>query len=272
MLDDNASVAIREIGAPDGSFISRELVHKRDSSLRMRAPLRPGDYEIVGYNNGAALKEASAVFRVRFSVAAISDGAYSVTLDKSSYHPSEQMSVFASGVPREMIEDSAMVGLFKRDADANDYMLYEYIRRKDEKITMRAPFEPGDYEIRGFSNGFTLSEFTVTARIPFKVEGSALGAYNAVPAKQSYAPGEKMTVNVNGVPKYMLDDGAILCISGKDTKSGEFVACKYIVASGGSYEFDAPSSAGEYEIRGYTNKYFLADSTIAAKNVFRVVD
>ena len=272
MLNDNASVAIREIGASDGSFISRELVHKRDSSVRMRAPLKPGDYEVVGYDNGAALNEAAVVSRARFSVAAISDGAYSVTLDKSSYHPSEQMSVFASGVPREMIEDSAVVGIFRRDADANEYMLYEYIRRKDEKITMRAPFKLGDYELRGFSNGFALSEFTVTARVPFKVEGSALGAYNAAPAKQNYAPGEGMTVSVNGVPKYMLDDGAILGISERDAKPGEFVAYKYIVASGGSYEFDAPSSAGEYEIRGYTNKYFLADSTLAARNIFKVVD
>jgi hypothetical protein len=272
MLNDNASVAIREIGAPDGAFISREIIHKRDSLVRMRAPLKPGDYEVVGYNNGAALNGAAAVFRVKFSVAAISDGAYSVTLDKSSYRPSEQMSVFASGVSREMIEDNAMIGIFKRDADAKDYMLYEYISRKDEKITMRAPFAPGDYELRGFSNGFVLSEFTTTACIPFKVEGSALGAYNAIPARQNYAPGEGMTVLVNGVPKYMLDDGAILGISERDAKPGEFVAYKYIVASGGSYEFDAPSSAGEYEIRGYTNKYFLADSTLAARNVFKVVD
>jgi hypothetical protein len=272
MLNDNASVAIRGIGASDGSFISREFVHKRDSSVRMRAPLEPGDYEMVGYDNGAALNKAAAVARAPFSVAAVSDGAYSLTLDKSVYHPSEQISIFASGVPREMTEDNAMVGIFKREAAPNAYMLYAYIRRKDEKIVMRAPFEPGDYELRGFSNGFVLSEFTMTAKVPFKVEGSALGAYNAVSVKENYAPGEEMTVNVNGVPKYMLDDGAILGISERDAGPGEFVAYKYIVASAGSYEFDAPSSAGEYEIRGYTNKYFLADSTLAARNVFRVTD
>ncbi|MDR2779717.1 MAG: hypothetical protein LBB28_01165 [Synergistaceae bacterium] len=272
MLNDNASVVIRGIGAPNGEFISRELVYKRDSSVRMRAPLNPGDYEMVGYDNGTILNEAAAVVRAPFSVAAISDGAYSVTLDKSSYHPSEQMSVFASGVPRDMIKDNAMVGIFKRGATSKEYMLYEYIKRKDEKITMHAPFEPGDYELRGFSNGFALSEFTMTAMVPFKVEGSALGVYNAVPAKQDYAPGEEMTVSVNGVPKYMLDDGAILGISERDAKPGEFVAYKYIVAGRGSYAFDAPSSAGEYEIRGYTNKYFLADSTLASRNVFRVID
>jgi hypothetical protein len=137
---------------------------------------------------------------------------------------------------------------------------------------MRAPFEPGEYELRGFSNGFALSEFTMTAKVPFKVDGSALGAYYAAPAKQNYVPGEEMTINVNGVPEYMLDDGAILGISEKDAKPGEFVAYKYIVASVGSYEFNAPSSAGEYEIRGYTNKHFLADSTLASKNIFSVTD
>jgi hypothetical protein len=195
MLNANASLAVRETGAPDGAFISRELVHKRDGSVRMRAPLEPGDYEMVGYDNGAVLNEAAAVFRAPFSVAAISDGAYSVTLDKNSYHPSEQMSVFASGVPTEMIEDNAMVGIFKCNAASKEYMLYEYIKRKDEKIIMRAPLEPGDYEIRAFSNGFALSEYTMTAKIPFKVEGNALGAYNAVPAKRNYAPGEEIKVS-----------------------------------------------------------------------------
>jgi hypothetical protein len=53
-----------------------------------------------------------------FSVTAFSAGAYSVTLDKSTYHPSEQMMVFVSSVPREMVKDNAMVGLFKRNADS----------------------------------------------------------------------------------------------------------------------------------------------------------
>jgi hypothetical protein len=272
MLKSNAVVIIREVGTPDGTFVSREFIHKRDCLVRMRAPVKPGDYEMIGYDNGIMLGETAVAARVVFSVASFSLGGYDVILDKSSYHPSERMTVFVSGVQRDMIENSAVVGIFKHDAASGEYMFYEYVRRNNEKITMRAPFEPGEYEVRGFSNGFNLSSFTMTAKVPFKVEGSALGAYHAVPVRRRYAPGEKMTINVNGVPKYMLDDGAILGITSRNAKPGEFVAYKYIAASGGSYAFDAPSSPGEYEVRAYTNKYFLDDSTLASRNTFMVAE
>ncbi|MDR1137025.1 MAG: hypothetical protein LBK91_01765, partial [Synergistaceae bacterium] len=63
MLDNNAVVAIRRLDAPDGGFVSREFIHKRDCTVRMRAPMKPGDYEVIGYDNGIVLNETTVSAR-----------------------------------------------------------------------------------------------------------------------------------------------------------------------------------------------------------------
>jgi hypothetical protein len=176
------------------------------------------------------------------------------------------------GAPRSMIDDNAIVGLYRRNALPGEYISYEYIRRPVEQVTFRAPLEPGEYEAMAFTNGHILSEETMAARIAFTVEGSALGAFRASPAKPNYAPGETMAVKFDGVPKYMLDDGAMLGICEAGSEHGKFLAFKYIAESGGTYDFDAPLAAGEYELRGYTNRNFLAESTVASLCRFSVVE
>jgi hypothetical protein len=87
MAESNAMVAIRSLDAPEGVFLSREFIHKRDEAILMRAPLKPGDYEIVGYDNGTTFNADTAVARVAFSVSESSSGAFFASLDKSSYRP-----------------------------------------------------------------------------------------------------------------------------------------------------------------------------------------
>jgi hypothetical protein len=81
-----------------------------------------------------------------------------------------------------------------------------------------------------------------------------------------------MAVKFGGVPKYMLDDGAVLGICEAGAEHGKFLAFKYISESAGTYGFEAPQAAGEYELRGYTNRNFLTKSTVASVCRFSVAE
>ncbi|MDR1965884.1 MAG: hypothetical protein LBQ36_04175 [Synergistaceae bacterium] len=272
MIGDSAVVGIRAPGAPHGKFASWEYIHKRDESFKLRAPLVRGPYELAGYSSGSVFTEGTAVAKAPFSVSGDSAGAYSATLGKKSYSPMEPIVVTVSGVPQEMLDDNALVGVFRDGAAPGKYLSCEYVRSAYGQVGLQAPREPGKYELRGFSNGQVLTDATTVSKTEFTVEGNSLGTYSAAPVKLSYAPGEEMTVNVNGVPKYMLDEGAVLGICAKGARQGEFLAYKYIAGSDGAYVFNAPAEKGEYEIRGYTNKDVLGEHTVASVASFNVGD
>jgi hypothetical protein len=267
MIDANAVIGIR---AANGALLSRGYVNRSEEILRLRVPAEAGDYEVVGYDNGAELNDARIVARAPFAVEGASDGAFSVTLDKREYRPSEPIGAFVSGAPRGMREDSAIIGVCRAEAPSGGFISYEYVRRESEILTIRAPREPGDYEMRAFTNGAELSELTMAARIPFSVGGSALGTFAASLPKPRYAPRETMEVMVAGVPRYMLDDGAVAVLCKAGAEHGKFISSKNITAPNGSCEFEAPSGRGNYEIRCYTNGDILTEETLAAVAQFRV--
>lgn len=169
MIESNAVVGIKPEGSPEGALLCREYIHKREAVIRLRAPITAGNYEIVGYDNGTVLNDRTEAVKMPFTVENNSGGAFLVSLDKQNYSPSEEILAFVSGVPREMRDDNAMIGIYRSGAPHGKYSEYEYIRRESEKITLSAPNGPGDYEIRAFSNGSILSGATMTARIPFTV-------------------------------------------------------------------------------------------------------
>ena len=267
MLEANAAVVVL---APGGAILSREYIHKRDSALNLRAPLAPGRYELAGYADGASAGGPNAVARVPFTVMESSAGAFSVSLDKEEYSPAELIKAFVSGVPGEALAGNALAGMYASGGPPGKYISYEYVRRNGETLSFRATNQPGEYEIRAFTNGEALSELTTAARVPFRVSESASGAFSVSTPKENYSPREMMTVNVNGVPKHMLDGGALLSVSVSGAEPGKFISYKYITVPDGSYEFEAPQAAGEYEIIGYTNNNILSDATLAARARFMV--
>ena len=188
MIELNAVVGVKADCSPDGALLNREYIHKRESTLKLRAPVMPGSYAIVGYDNGTVLNGRTEAARVSFVVENSSEGAFPVSLDKRNYSPSEQIIASVFGVPREMRDDNALIGIYRSGAPQGRYSEYEYIRRENERIVFRAPNQPGMYEIRAFSNGSVLSDATMTARLPFTVGGFAPGSFNVTLSEDYYDP------------------------------------------------------------------------------------
>ena len=270
MIERSAVIGIKPADSPNAALLYREYIHKREETLKLRAPISAGSYVIVGYNNGTVLNDRTEAVKIPFTVEKNSDGAFFVSLDKKNYSPSEQVIAFASGVPREMRDDNALMGIYQSGAPQGNFSEYEYIRRESERIVFRAPTAPGEYEIRAFSNGSVLSDATMTARIPFTVDGLAIGSFNATLPKSYYAPGETVPVDVGGVPQYIINDGAVLGICEAGAPHGAFLTFNYIVSAAGTYLFHAPDKTGEYEIRAYINLNLMTEATLASVARFTV--
>ncbi|MDR1916898.1 MAG: toll/interleukin-1 receptor domain-containing protein [Synergistaceae bacterium] len=197
---------------------------------------------------------------------------YSFKIDKASYMPAEPIFVNLSAVTQKMIEEGAIVGVAHTGDKQGEYISSEFIGNDKTRIKLRAPLERGEYEVRGYKSGNVLTEHTLVGASPFTVEGAASGEFSVAIDRREYAPSENIKVNVAGVPKYMLDDNAVVSLCRSDAKPDEFIACAVIGTRDQEFIFYAPSSAGEYEIRGYSNNDVFAAPTIVAAEKFNVLE
>jgi hypothetical protein len=197
---------------------------------------------------------------------------YSIVLDKASYTPAEPIFINVSGVPQEMLDAGAIAGVCGIGAPQGEFLSYEYITDGQARIMLRAPLETGRYEIRGYSSGNVLSKKTLAASVKFAVAGNSMGAFSIGLDKTRCAPGENITANVTGVPKNMIDDGAIVGVYRADAAPDKFITYVSIGERDSELVFSAPGDAGEYEVRGYANNDVLAESAVTARVPFKVAD
>jgi hypothetical protein len=268
MIEERAMIGVRPAGSGGAGFLSWEYVTKRQETIRLRAPAEKGGYEIAGFAESAAFNDPAIA--APFTVSADASGAYSVTLGKTEYLPGAPIEARFSGISRSMLSDNVYAGIYKAGAPPGESVAYEYVRRADQPLSLRAPLEPGAYELRGFSNGEVLTEATTAARLPFTVKNGSGGAFALTAAKTSLAPGEEISIIVEKVPKYMTEDGAVVAICAKGARDGQFAAFQYIGGAEGEYVFKAPEAPGDYEIRAYTRGDVFNETTRAARAGFSV--
>ncbi|MDR2455585.1 MAG: toll/interleukin-1 receptor domain-containing protein [Deltaproteobacteria bacterium] len=77
-------------------------------------------------------------------------GIFEVTAEKQTVAPKEVFEVSVKGVPAHMLEQKAMVGLYRLESGVEDFIYFVEIDKADEVIRLEAPAAPGDYEIRAF--------------------------------------------------------------------------------------------------------------------------
>ena len=78
----------------------------------------------------------------------------SISPDKAAYTLKEEMKITVTGVTSEMEDNYAFVSITKQKARPEDYGTYEYARdlyETDGVWTVKAPEEPGDYEVRFYA-------------------------------------------------------------------------------------------------------------------------
>jgi hypothetical protein len=198
-------------------------------------------------------------------------GTYSIGLVKTAYAPAEQIHINVSGLSQGMIDDGAIVGVCKVGSPHGEFLSSEFVRDVEGSFTLYAPLEAGKYEIRGYSSGNALGDATLASNVPIMVEGSASGAFSLEIGKQEYGPGEVIRTKVAGVPKYMLDDGAIMGVYAVGAPHDKFMT--YVSVRERDLEaslLDAPLDAGYYEVRAYASGKIWTDETLVAAVKFTV--
>jgi hypothetical protein len=174
-----AMICIAPAGAAHGQYITQQpiteqLVEKADTEkasavIRLHVPAEHGKYEIRLYDNDQSLTSSSLIGSARFTVQGDSRGVFSVVIGKTSYAPQERIDIQVSNVAKRMIEDGALVGLFRKNAARGEFMMYENISDRDKYMSFDAPYEPGEYEIRAHINGILLDTPTLVVSLPFVV-------------------------------------------------------------------------------------------------------
>jgi hypothetical protein len=164
MVGDGAIVGVCSADAGPGEYISYEYLDMKDESVKLRAPLSPGVYSIRGYTSNSTMGDSFS-----FAVNGDSSGAYSISLDKPSYSPGENINVYVRGAPRYMVDDGAVVGVYRLDAGPDDFITRVNIYKGDDEVLIFAPSVGGLYEVRGYSNDSILTDSTVVAKTSFSV-------------------------------------------------------------------------------------------------------
>jgi hypothetical protein len=78
-------------------------------------------------------------------------GAYEIELDKTVCVPGETIIVTVSGVPDEMLRDKPYVAVHTLDGGHREYMSWDWVSGSSGNISLNAPLEPGEYEIRAYA-------------------------------------------------------------------------------------------------------------------------
>jgi hypothetical protein len=196
---------------------------------------------------------------------------YGFSIEKTIYAPAEPIFVEMSAVTQKMIERGAIVGIARAGDKQGEYVSFESVSDGAVRIKLRTPAETGDYEVRGYNNGNTLTESTLTETVPFSVNGDSSGAFGLTLDRREYAANESITAKVTGVPKYMLDDGAGVTMSKIDAVLGDYISYSLISARDEEFTFSAQDETGEYEIRAYSNNAVYDESTVVAAEKFLVL-
>jgi hypothetical protein len=56
-----------------------------------------------------------------------------------------------SGVPEEMLRDDPFVSVNTPDGEHRKYLSWNWVSRSSGNISLSAPLEPGEYEIRAYA-------------------------------------------------------------------------------------------------------------------------
>ncbi|MEP3279442.1 MAG: VWA domain-containing protein [Stappiaceae bacterium] len=215
-------VDIATPGTPAGQYLSYSYV-KNGNPLQMRAPSELGTYEIRYINGSDTKVMASRVLKVvaaDVSVKSLQEVPAGSTFEiawTGPGHEKDWVDIAAPGTP------------------AGQYHSYSYVKNGNP-IQMRAPSDPGTYEIR-YING---SGTKVMATQPLNVVAAdvSVNALEEVPAGGTF----EIAWTGPGHEKDWVD------IAAPGTPAGQYHSYSY-VRNGNPVQMRAPSDPGTYEIR-----------------------
>ncbi|MDR1242528.1 MAG: toll/interleukin-1 receptor domain-containing protein [Deltaproteobacteria bacterium] len=169
MLDDGAELILSKIDAPPEDYISHRVISARDAEFTFGAPEETGEYVIRAYSNNDVYAESTIVAKETFSVIAKEAYPFTIEPDKLSYAPESPIVARVSGVPYNL-GGGAIITLSGAGGGFGEYISSERIYARDATITLKAPPEAGEYELRGYWDRSVLTESGLAVSVPFRVD------------------------------------------------------------------------------------------------------
>lgn len=179
MLNDRAFIAVYKANARHEEYMYFSYPESSAETLSIEVKLDPGQYEMRMYKKDAEYNDHTLAAKVPFNVKyspevlkAIEAGP-KIALDKNHYTADEEISVDASGISPQMINNNSYVAIHKAGASHSDYLNYAYPTTAISTLTLNAPNTDGDYEIRLYKQDGDYSDDNLVLSIPFTVTGGA---------------------------------------------------------------------------------------------------
>ena len=256
LVDHSAWICVADKGAPSYSYKSGyQEPGVGSGTVTLNAPFDEGEYELRFFDSSASSEtNLVTVLTIPFTVVH-AELTKDVTLhvDKTLFAPEEPIVVAYSGVTEWLSDHSAWICVADKDAPSYSYKSgYQEPDVGSGTVTLYAPFDEGEYELR-FFDGSTSSELNRVARltIPFTVKHSELTKDVTMSiSKKNFAPGESIVVSYSGVTQWLADHLAWICVADKDAPSYSYKSGYQEPGVGsGTVTLTAPDKAGTYELR-----------------------
>ena len=256
--DQSAWISVAEKDAPANSYISyREPETAGSGTVTLNAPFDEGEYELRFYAGGSANEDnldRGTVIRFRVERPELTKNV-SLSVTKTVYAPEEEITVAYSGVTQWLCDHSAWISVAEKDAPSSRYISYrEPETAGSGTVTLNAPFDEGEYELRFYDGGSANDTNLVTMfTIPITVVHAELsGSVSLRVSKTVYAPEEPITVSYAGMTQWLCDHSAWISVAEKDAPANSYISYREAETAGsGTVTLNAPFDEGEYELRFY---------------------
>ena len=263
LVDHSAWICVADKGAASNHYKTNyQTPGVGSGTVTITAPFDEGEYELRFFDSYSSTEENLVdVLTIPFTVKH-SELAKNVELhvDKTLFAPEEPIVISYSGVTEWLADHSAWICVAEKGAASNHYKTnYQTPEVGSGTVTITAPFDEGEYELR-FFDGYSSTELNLVKRlsIPFTVKHSELtkNVSMSIP-KKNYAPGEDIVVSYSGVTEWLVDHSAWICVAEEGAASTQYKTNYQSPGVGsGTVTIAAPDKAGTYELRffdGYSS-------------------
>ena len=263
LVDHSAWICVAEKGAASNQYKTNyQSPGVGSGTVTIGAPFDEGEYELRFFDSYSStetnLVDALTIpFTVKHSELTKN---VELHVDKTLYAPEEPIVISYSGVTEWLADHSAWICVAEKGAASNHYKTnYQSPGVGSGTVTIEAPFDEGEYELR-FFDGYSSSELNLVQRltIPFTVKHSELtkSVSMSIP-KKNYAPGEDIVVSYSGVTEWLVNHSAWICVAEEGAASNQYKTNYQSPGVGsGTVTIAAPSNPGTYELRffdGYSS-------------------
>ncbi len=220
------------------------LKDQKSNGSEMTAPIQTGEYEIRLYD----ADPGNFVMSVKFNVATVSPDQYKITVLTDQIKTAQTFKVNITTTYK--MSAQSWLGIFKANHDpsaASGYLSYKYISQEyGEDVTLTAPSESGDYELRFYS----ADPGILIDQVPLRIGQPNLPGIAFNLNKTSYDPGEEIIVNYVGHQDLTESSWIGVFKDTNEKKYNKYLDYHYLKPkTKGQLIFQAPSIKGKYNVR-----------------------